>query len=142
MAAPGRARRLSHVAAMFILAAVLTPAQTAAPTLPDPALSPPVQLVDITSSTGITFSHLSSPEARYIVESMSGGVALLDFDGDGWLDIYLTNAPSVAMALEGKSARSALYRNNRDGTFTDVAGIAGVATPCWAMGAADGGSRR
>ena len=99
---------------------------------------PVTQLVDITPSTGIHFTHLSSPEAKYIVESMSGGVALFDFDGDGWLDIYFTNAPSVAMALEGKQARSALYRNNHDGTFTDVADKAGVATPCWAMGAAVG----
>ena len=97
-----------------------------------------MQLVDITESTGIRFTHMSSPEAKYIVESMSGGVALLDFDGDGWLDIYFTNAPSVAMSLAGKPARSALYRNNHDGTFTDVADKAGVATPCWAMGAAVG----
>jgi hypothetical protein len=96
------------------------------------------ELVDITASTGIAFNHLSSPEAKYIVESMSGGVALIDFDGDGWLDIYFTNAPSVAMALEGKKAKSALYRNNHDGTFTDVSEKAGVANPCWAMGAAVG----
>ncbi len=96
------------------------------------------QLVDITASTGIRFEHLSSPEQRYIVESMGGGVALLDYDGDGWLDIYFTNAPSVAMALEGKKARGALYHNNHDGTFTDVTDKAGVGYPCWAMGAAVG----
>lgn len=94
------------------------------------------RLEDVTASTGIHFEHLSSPDQRYIVESMSGGVALFDFDGDGWLDIYLTNAPSVAMALAGKKARGALYRNNHDGTFTDVTEKAGVGTPCWAMGAA------
>lgn len=96
------------------------------------------QLADITVSTGIHFEHLSSPEQKYIVESMSGGVALLDYDGDGWLDIYFTNAPSVSMALAGKKARSALYHNNRDGTFTDVTDKAGVGYPCWAMGAAVG----
>ena len=96
------------------------------------------QIVDVTASTGIHFEHRSSPDQRYIVESMSGGVALIDFDGDGWLDIYLTNAPSVASALAGKGAQSALYRNNHDGTFTDVAQHAGVAQPCWAMGAAVG----
>jgi hypothetical protein len=96
------------------------------------------QLVDITASTGIKFEHLSSPEQRYIVESMGGGVALLDYDGDGWLDIYFTNAPSVGMALEGKKARSALYHNNHDGTFTDVTEKAGVGYPCWAMGVAVG----
>ena len=99
---------------------------------------PPPQLVDITASTGVHFEHLSSPEQRYIVESMGGGVALIDYDGDGWLDIYFTNAPSVSMAIEGKKARSALYRNNHDGTFTDVSEKAGVAYPCWAMGAAVG----
>lgn len=96
------------------------------------------QLVDITSSTGIHFEHLSSPEQKYIVESMSGGVALLDYDGDGWLDIYFTNAPSVSMALAGQKAKSALYHNNHDGTFTDVTEKAGVGYSCWAMGAAVG----
>ncbi len=96
------------------------------------------QLVDVTASTGIKFEHLSSSDQKYIVESMSGGVALIDYDGDGWLDIYFTNAPSVAMALAGKKAKSALYHNNHDGTFTDVTDKAGVGFPCWAMGAAVG----
>ena len=96
------------------------------------------QLVDITDSTGIKFDHLSSPEQKYIVESMSGGVALIDYDRDGWPDIYFTNAQSVDMALAGKKARSALYHNNHDGTFTDVTDKAGVGYPCWAMGAVVG----
>ena len=96
------------------------------------------ELVVITVSTGIDFEHLSSSDQKYIVESMSGGVALIDFDGDGWPDIYFTNAPNVEMALQGKKARSALYRNNRDGTFTDVTDKAGVGYPCWAMGVAVG----
>ena len=100
--------------------------------------APLPQLVDITVSTGIKFDHLSSPEQKYIVESMSGGVALIDYDRDGWPDIYFTNAQSVDMALAGKKARSALYHNNRDGTFTDVTDKAGVGYPCWAMGAVVG----
>jgi hypothetical protein len=96
------------------------------------------QLVDITASTGIHFQHLSSPEAKYIPESMSGGVAIIDYDHDGWPDIYLTNAQSVDMALHGVKARSALFHNNRDGTFTDVTEKAGVGFPCWAMGAVVG----
>jgi enediyne biosynthesis protein E4 len=96
------------------------------------------QLVDITASTGITFEHLSSPEQKYIVESMSGGVALIDYDRDGWPDIYFTNAQSVEMALSGRKARSALYRNNHDGTFTDATDKAGVGFPCWAQGAVVG----
>ncbi|HXW57314.1 MAG TPA: CRTAC1 family protein [Candidatus Cybelea sp.] len=97
-----------------------------------------LQLVDITNSTGIRFNHLSSPEQKYVVESMSGGVALIDYDRDGWPDIYLTNAQNVEMALGGKKARGALYHNNHDGTFTDVTGKAGVGEPCWAMGAVVG----
>ena len=96
------------------------------------------RLVDITDSTGIHFEHLSSPEAKFIAESMSGGVALIDYDGDGWLDIYFTNAQSVEMALHGAKARSALFHNNHDGTFTDVTDKAGVGYPCWAMGAVVG----
>ena len=102
-----------------------------------PAAGDP-QLVDITASTGIRFKHLASPDKKYIVESMSGGVALIDYDRDGWPDIYFTNAPDVDMQLAGKKARSALFHNNRDGTFTDVTDKAGVATPCWANGAVVG----
>ena len=97
-----------------------------------------LQVVDITAKTGIHFDHLSSFEKPYIVESMSGGVALIDFDRDGWPDIFFTNAPDVDMFLAGKKARSALYRNNHDGTFTDITDKAGVGFPCWAMGATVG----
>ena len=96
------------------------------------------KLVDITDSTGIHFEHVSSPEAKFIAESMSGGVALIDYDRDGWPDIYFTSAQSVDMALHDVKARSALYHNNHDGTFTDVTDKAGVGYPCWAMGASVG----
>jgi enediyne biosynthesis protein E4 len=93
------------------------------------------EMADITASTGIRFHHLASPDKKYIVESMSGGVAIIDYDRDGWPDIYFTNAPDVDMQLAGKKARSSLFHNNRDGTFTDVTDKAGVGFPCWANGA-------
>jgi enediyne biosynthesis protein E4 len=96
------------------------------------------QLVDIAAQAGIHFEHISSPDQKFIVESMGGGVAILDYDGDGWPDIYFTNGPTVELALKGQNARSVLYRNNHDGTFSDVSDEAGVATPCWAMGASVG----
>jgi hypothetical protein len=96
------------------------------------------QLDDVTEKAGIRFSHVAAPFARYIPESMSGGVILFDYDRDGWLDIYFTNAPTVDMALKGQKARGALYHNNHDGTFTDVTDKAGIATPCFAMGGAVG----
>src|SRR5262245_24352280 len=79
-----------------------------------------VILTDVTASSGITFKHIFAPEKKYIIESMSGGVALFDFDRDGWLDIYFVNSPTVATASDPRSARSELWRNNGNGTFTDV----------------------
>jgi hypothetical protein len=97
---------------------------------------PVPQFEDITSKTGITFQHASDPSKKYIVESMSGGVILFDYDRDGWLDIYFTNAPTVAMAIKGQISKSALYHNNHDGTFTEVTAKAGLSVPCFAMGGA------
>jgi enediyne biosynthesis protein E4 len=96
------------------------------------------QLEDITSKAGVTFTHTSDPSKKYIVESMSGGVILLDYDRDGWLDIYFTNAPTVAQAIKGEKSVGALYHNNRDGTFTDVTQKAKLTAPCFAMGGAVG----
>jgi hypothetical protein len=89
---------------------------------------------DVTREAGVTFSHHSAPEKKFIVESMSGGVALFDYDNDGWLDIYLVDSLTVDTAADPKAARSALYRNKRDGTFEDVSDAAGVAHPGWGMG--------
>src|SRR5215469_3571911 len=96
------------------------------------------ELEDVTDKAGIRFEHNYSREARSILESMAGGVLLLDYDRDGWLDIYFTNAPTVEEALRGKKAHGALYHNNHDGTFTDVTDKAGIGTPCFAMGGAVG----
>jgi hypothetical protein len=96
------------------------------------------QLEDITEKAGIHFLHAATPTNKYLIESMSGGVLLLDYDRDGWLDIYFTNAPTVEMALRGEKARSALYHNNHDGTFTDVTEKAGLGDAGYAMGGAVG----
>jgi hypothetical protein len=96
------------------------------------------QLEDVTSKAGIAFTHTSDPSKKYIVESMSGGVILLDYDRDGWLDIYFTNAPTVEMAIHNKPSVGALYRNNHDGTFTDVTAKSGLTQACFAMGGAVG----
>ena len=97
-----------------------------------------IQFTDITKSSGITFEHVSSPEKRYIVESMSGGVALLDYDNDGLLDIYFVNSLTVDLVKSNGKTKSALYRNNGDGTFSDVTAKAGVGDVGWGMGAAVG----
>ena len=99
-----------------------------------PAIPSGVIFTDITDSAGIHFLHQTSAEKKYIPESMSGGVALFDYDNDGWLDIYFTNALTVETAANPESSRSALYRNNRDGTFSDVTKGSGLEYPGWAMG--------
>ena len=101
----------------------------------------PVYFTDVTARSGLQkFVHKSGvADKRYILESPSGGVALFDYDHDGWLDVYLVNG-STFEALKGKERppRAALFRNNRDGTFTDVTDKAGVANERWGFGVAVG----
>src|SRR5258705_5617965 len=87
-----------------------------------------VQFRDIAAQAGITFKHVFSPEKRYIVESMSGGVALFDYDNDGYLDIYFVNSLTVDLVTSHQKTKSALYHNNGDGTFRDVTAKAAVGT--------------
>src|SRR2546427_127029 len=79
------------------------------------------------------------PEKNYILELATGGVALFDYDGDGWLDVYLVNGSTYA-ALKGlePAPRAALFHNNHDGTFTDVTAKAGVSNDRWGFGVAVG----
>ena len=100
----------------------------------EPAAAPSL-FRDATAESGITFRHQSAPEKKYIVESMGGGVALLDYDGDGLLDVYFVNSLTVDTAKQPATAPSALYRNLGDGRFVDVAVKAGVAYPGWGMAA-------
>jgi hypothetical protein len=97
-----------------------------------------VRFTDITQKAGITFKHVYSPEKKYIVESMGGGVALFDYDNDGYLDIFFVNSLTVDLVKSGGKTRSALYHNNGDGTFTDVTDKAGVGDIGWGMGVAIG----
>jgi enediyne biosynthesis protein E4 len=101
----------------------------------------PVVFVDITKQAGLDkFRHRSGdPEKRTILETPGSGVALLDYDNDGWPDIYLLNG-STFSALKGKepAPRAMLFHNNHDGTFTDVTDKAGVANERWGFGVAVG----
>ena len=89
---------------------------------------------DIAREAGITFSHHAAPEKKYIVESMSGGVALFDYDNDGRLDIYFVDSLTVETAKDPTAARSELYRNLGGARFENVTGKAGVGHPGWGMG--------
>src|SRR5215831_4770147 len=101
----------------------------------------PLIFADITKHSGLDkFRHRSGgPEKATILETPGSGVALLDYDNDGWLDVYLLNGSTFG-ALKGKEAapRAMLLHNNRDGTFTDVTEKAGVANERWGFGVAVG----
>ena len=89
---------------------------------------------DIRAEAGITFEHHSAPEKKFIVESMSGGIAAFDYDNDGRVDLYFVDSLTVDTANEPKKAKSALYRNLGGNRFEDVTAKAGVAHPGWGMG--------
>lgn len=98
---------------------------------------PKIYFEDVTEKSGLKLKRVTAAEKRYLIETMGGGVAFLDYDRDGWLDIYLTNSPTVQSFKLGKSDRipaNHLYRNNHDGTFMDVSEKAGVAFRGWSMG--------
>ena len=101
----------------------------------------PVVFADVTKQAGLdSFHHRSgTPEKATILEMPGSGVALLDYDNDGWLDIYLLNGSTYA-ALKGKepAPRAMLLHNNHDGTFTDVTDKARVANERWGFGVAVG----
>ena len=97
----------------------------------------PVVFEDVTKAAGLSgWQHkMGVPEKNFIVETNGSGVGLIDYDNDGWLDIYLVNG-STFNALDGKeeTPHAALFHNNHDGTFTDVAAKAGVTNDRWGYG--------
>ncbi|HEX6802287.1 MAG TPA: CRTAC1 family protein [Terriglobales bacterium] len=102
--------------------------------------APGVTFVDVARPAGITFTHdnAASPQ-KYLIETMGSGCGWIDFDQDGLLDLYLVNGAATNVYKPAHPLRSALYRNNGDGTFTDVTEKAGVgADGLFGMGAAVG----
>jgi enediyne biosynthesis protein E4 len=101
----------------------------------------PVVFQDIAEKAGLTtWRHtMGNPQKNYIIETIGSGVALLDYDNDGWLDIYMVNG-STFDAISGKvePPHAALFHNNHDGTFTNVADKAGVTNDRWGFGVAIG----
>ncbi len=101
----------------------------------------PVIFKDISQQAGLTtWKHtMGSPQKAYILETIGSGIALIDYDNDGWLDIYVVNG-STFDAESGKTEppHAALFHNNHDGTFTNVADKAGVTNDRWGFGVAVG----
>jgi hypothetical protein len=117
----------------------LKPVVGAGPAFATPPQLPPLFEEVPSSMSGITWRHVNgrSPE-YYLPETTGAGCAFLDYDNDGWMDIYLVNSGNCDFLAPNPLLRNALYRNNRDGTFTDVTEKAGVAGGGYGMGAAVG----
>jgi hypothetical protein len=100
----------------------------------------PVRYIDVASSAGISFQHdNAASREKYLIETMGSGCGWIDYDQNGLLDLYLANGASTWLYTPKHALRSALYRNNGDGTFTDVTIKAGVpAEGLFGMGVAVG----
>jgi hypothetical protein len=98
----------------------------------------PLLFRDVAKEAGISFKLVSGlPGKHYIVESMTGGVAIFDYNNDGLPDIYLVNGSTIEAERAGNNtAEDRLYRNNGDGTLTDVTQQAGLGDRRWTMGIA------
>jgi hypothetical protein len=98
-----------------------------------------IQFVEITARAGIKWNLKAlAPGARYLIETMGGGGGFIDYNGDGLLDIYLICYSQTPQPAGTSKLQDTLYRNNGDGTFTDVTESAGIANSMLGMGLAVG----
>jgi hypothetical protein len=130
------AHRLIKYSLLFILCCAVA-ANVCAQTAPAPA---PVTFVEVPAQTsGITWVHNNAhSNERYLPETVGAGCLFFDYDNDGWLDLYLVNSGPADFYTPTTPLKNALYHNNHDGTFTDVAEKAGVTGGTFGMGAAAG----
>src|SRR5713226_5514179 len=117
-----------------IIFGILVPVALFSQAPPVPKLVP--QFEDITQRAGITVPHNSTPEKRYIIESMSGGVGFIDCDNDGKLDIITVNGSSVDRYRQGGDLMITLYHQDSNLKFTDITNAAGLTRKGWGMGVA------
>jgi enediyne biosynthesis protein E4 len=132
--------RLPFCCWMILLLASVAALQSKTPQQPAKSLPVP-HFEDVAQSAGLTVSHISSPEKKYIVESMSGGVGLIDCDNDGKLDIITVNGSTVERYRKGGDLMITLYHQDSDSKtgelkFTDITKEAGLTRKGWGMGIA------
>jgi hypothetical protein len=121
-------------------AASALPASPVADT-PAPPVRPsgPIEFTDVTAQAGIHFKHNSGAFGKkYLPETMGSGVCFIDYDNDGWQDIFFVNSMDWPGHKSGGKSFPALYHNNHDGTFTDVTTEAGLAVETYGQGCAVG----
>src|SRR5258708_5266233 len=113
---------------------LLVPVFASAQTIP--AKTPLPRFEDVAQRAGLKVSHISSPEKRYIVESMSGGAGLIDCDNDGQLDLITVNGSTVDRYKQGGDPLITLYHQDDGFKFTDMTKSAGLNRKGWGMGVA------
>src|SRR5690349_4896074 len=101
-----------------------------------PSQPPTPRFEDVGQRAGLTVSHNSTPEKRYILESMSGGVGFIDCDNDGKLDILTVNGSSVDNYRQGGDLMVTLYHQEGDLHFREITREAGLVRKGWGMGVA------
>jgi hypothetical protein len=116
------------------------PAQAQRAYPPTPEHTGPAWFVDVAEKAGITVRNVNGSESakRYILEATGSGVAILDYDRDGWPDIFLVNGTVMGDPPMTDAPTSHLFHNNHDGTFTDVTVKAGLVSTGWGQGACVG----
>jgi hypothetical protein len=131
-------RSAAVLAWMAILLAAVSPAQQSTPT-PSPA-KPAANFSDLAEKAGLTMTNVFGglQTKKYIIETTGTGVAIFDYDNDGWPDIFFVNGTTLEGFPAGKGPSNHLYRNNHDGTFSDVTAQAGLTATGWGQGACVG----
>jgi len=120
----------------LLLCCTLLKSRSVATTVQKPSQ---VQFVDVTSVAGITWNLKTlAPGAKYLIETMGGGGGFIDYNGDGRLDIYLVCYSQTPQPAGAAKLKDVLYRNNGDGTFTDVTDTAGISNSMRGTGLAVG----
>lgn len=102
---------------------------------PSAALNNPWQFTEIARPAGVGLAIVAgSPEKKVLLETMTGGVCILDYDRDGWPDLFFVNGTTRELWNSGTGPSDRLYRNDREGTFSDVTDQAGLKESAWGMG--------
>src|SRR5499425_1048267 len=125
-------------AAILLLIGLTSPGQQSK--APPTVQAPLANFTDVAAKTGLTMQNIFGgiDTKKYIIETTGTGVAIFDYDNDGWPDIFLVNGTRLEGFPAGTGPTNHLYRNNHDGTFSDVTAKAGLGSTGWGQGACVG----
>ena len=119
-----------------LLILIWLPGLSSAQSQPTPRKNPVAYFTDVAKKAGLTMMNVfgGTDTKKYIIETTGTGVAIFDYDNDGWPDIFIVNGTTLEGFPAGKAPSNHLYHNNHDGTFTDVTVKAGLSATGWGQG--------